>query len=291
MEAIGGAYEGKLSADGNTISGAWRSGGKSYTLTLTRATEATAWAIPEPRPRLTPMAADVSPEFEVATVKPTDPNNMRQSFSINGRHFSAHRNTLHGMIMFAYGVHPRQITGLPGWADSAFFDIEGQPDQPGEPSLDQWKVMLQKLLAERFQLTLHREKKELAVYTLVLAKNRPKLTKAEGASNDIPDQGMRGRGLLVERNANMDNFASMLQSSVLDRPVVDETGLKGRFDFTLRWTPDGFQSAGSGKAADNPDAPPDLFTAIQEQLGLKLESTKAPADVLVVDKIEKPSEN
>ena len=93
----------------------------------------------------------------------------------------------------------------------------------------------------------------------------------------------------------MADFAGLLQAAVLDRPVVDQTGLSGRFDFTLKWTPDESQFAGMGvhvpAAIDNPDAPPDLFTAIQEQLGLKLDSTKAPVDVLVIDSVQKPSSN
>jgi uncharacterized protein (TIGR03435 family) len=93
----------------------------------------------------------------------------------------------------------------------------------------------------------------------------------------------------------MEEFAGLMQSAVLDKPVIDQTGLAGRFDFTLKWTPDEFQFAGLGikppAPADNADAPPDLFTAMQQQLGLKLESTKAPADVLVIDHVEKPSEN
>ena len=97
------------------------------------------------------------------------------------------------------------------------------------------------------------------------------------------------------RNATMAEFAGVMQSAVLDRPVVDQTGLPGRYDFLLRWTPDEFQFGGLGirvpPPADNADAPPDLYTAIQQQLGLKLESTKAPAEVLVIEHVEKPSEN
>jgi uncharacterized protein (TIGR03435 family) len=105
----------------------------------------------------------------------------------------------------------------------------------------------------------------------------------------------RGLGVLPASNATMQDFAGLLQSAVLDRPVVDQTGLTGRWDFTLSWTPDESQFVGMGikvpAPSDKPDAPPGLFTAIQEQLGLKLDSIKAPVDVLVIDHVEKPSAN
>jgi uncharacterized protein (TIGR03435 family) len=98
---------------------------------------------------------------------------------------------------------------------------------------------------------------------------------------------------MFARNSNMDDFAGLMQSVVLDRPVVDQTGLSGRFDFQLNWNPDASQFSGQGARihSDAPDAPPDLFVAIQEQMGLQLKATKAPVDVMVIDKVEKPSEN
>jgi uncharacterized protein (TIGR03435 family) len=133
------------------------------------------------------------------------------------------------------------------------------------------------------------------VYAIVVGKNGPKLTKSEGDPNGLPGLFFRGLGVLPARNATMADFAGVMQGAVLDRPVVDQTGLSGRFDFTLTWTPDEFQFGGLGirvpPPADNAAAPPDLFTAMQEQLGLKLEATKAPAEVFVVDRVEKPSAN
>jgi uncharacterized protein (TIGR03435 family) len=155
--------------------------------------------------------------------------------------------------------------------------------------------MVQKLLADRFQLTFHRDKKELSVYTITVGKGGPKLIKSGGDPNGLPGIGFGRLGSLVARNANMADFARAMQSSALDRPVVDQTGISGRYDFTLTWTPEAGQFPGLGvdipKPPDTGDAPPDLFAAIQQQLGLKLESAKAAAEVLVVDKVEKPSEN
>ena len=144
-------------------------------------------------------------------------------------------------------------------------------------------------------MVFHLEQKQLSIYAIVLGKNGPKLTKSEGDPNGLPGLGFRGLGLLSARNANLGDFAGVMQTMVLDRPVVDQTGLAGRFDFTLNWSPDEFQFGGlTGRAprpADTSAERPDLFTAIQEQMGLKLESTKGAAEVLVIDKVSKPSEN
>jgi uncharacterized protein (TIGR03435 family) len=154
--------------------------------------------------------------------------------------------------------------------------------------------MIQKLLAERFKLAFHRDKKELGVYAIVVAKTGPKMTKSQGDPNGLPGLFFRGLGVLPAMNATMADFAGVMQSAVLDRPVVDHTELTGRWDFTLTWTPDEFQFGSLGIKVPPPSkdaTAPDLFTAFQEQLGLKLESTKAPAEVLVIDHVEKPTEN
>jgi uncharacterized protein (TIGR03435 family) len=292
VSTINGTYEGKINTDGTLIEGTWSQGAASFPLVLDRATNDTAWAIPAPP---TPMAADADPVFEVATIKPSNPDAPGKAFRVNGRQFSTLNTTLSDMITFAYSLHAKQIASGPDWLDKEKYDITAKPDGEGQPNDKQWKMMLQKLLANRFQLTFHREKKELPVYAIVVAKSGSKLTKSEGDPNGLPGLFFRGLGDLPARNANMADFAGLLQAAVLDRPVVDQTGLSGRYDFTLKWTPDESQFTGMGAhvptPTDNPDAPPDLFTAIQEQLGLRLESTKAPVDVLVIDRIEKPSAN
>lgn len=300
IPGIGGAYEGRLSADGNTIAGIWSQGQpKPLTLNLVRATPETAWTIPEPPPPPKPMAADANPSFEVATIKPSDPNRPGKAFQIRGREFLTLNTTVTDIITFIYGVHARQISGGPSWMDSEKFDINAKPDGEGQPNLDQYKTMAKKLLADRLKLAFHHDKKELAVYAITIAKGGAKLTKSEGNPNGPPALFFRGLGVLPARNASMSEFAEVMQGAVLDRPVVDQTGLTGKFDFTLQWTPDETQFAalrGGGPPptqppSDTTDARPDLFTAMQQQLGLKLESTRAPADVLVIDHVEKPSEN
>lgn len=293
IEMIDGKFEGKLSADGSLITGTWTQG-NPLPLILKRATPETEWTIPEPPPRPKPMPADAKPVFEVATIKPSKAGAPGKGFRMNGRQFTTLNTSLNDLMTFAFGIHVRQIVGGPAWFESEKYDLLATPDVEGQPNHDQIRGMMQKLLADRFQLKFHRDKKELSVYTILVAKGGPKLTKSESDSQ-LPGLFFRGLGNLPARNATMGEFAGLLQSAVLDKPVVDQTGLTGRFDFTLKWTPDEFQFSGLGikppAPTDSADAPPDLFTAIQQQLGLKLESTKAPAEVFVIDHVEKPSEN
>jgi uncharacterized protein (TIGR03435 family) len=294
VPGIGGTFEGKLSADGNAIAGTWSQGPGKIPLSLTRATNETAWAIPEPPPLVIPMKADADPGFEVATIKPSKPDQQGRVFTIQGKKVLAINMSVNDLITFAYNLHPRQLSGGPSWMETEKFDVAGEPDQPGRPNLKQMKLMMQKLLADRFKLTFHREKKELSVYAIVVAKGGPKLTKSE-ATGDTPGLLFQGLGKLPARNTTIAEFAAVMQDAVMDRPVVDQTGIKGRWDFALNWTPDPSQFVGLGVKVppppDDPSAPPDLFTALQQQAGLKMESTKAPVEILVVDKVEKPSEN
>jgi uncharacterized protein (TIGR03435 family) len=292
---IGGTYEGKLSADGKTITGNWNQG-TPLPLNLTRATPETEWTIPPPTPKLAPMDANANPSFEVATIKPSKPDEPGKAFLVRGNRFTTVNTTLSELMSFAYGVHPKQVIGAPDWAATAKFDIDAKPDGEGAPSDKQWKAMLQKLIVERYKLTFHHEKKELSVYVLTAAKTGQKMTKSEGDPNGLPGLFFHGRlGDLHVNNANMADFAGLLQQAVLDRPVLDQTGITGRWDFTLDWTPDDSQFNGMGvkipPPTDGANQPPALYTAIQEQIGLKLDATKAPADVMIIDHVEKPSEN
>lgn len=293
ISAIGGSYEGKLGDDGNTITGTWTQGAPAP-LNLTRATPATAWAIPEPPPAPKPMAADANLSFEVATIKPSNPAVPGQSILVGrggANMFTTTNTTLNDLLIFAYGVHPQQISGGPGWMGTDKFDITAKPEALGVPDATQLRTMVQKLLTERFNLTFHREKKELSAYTITVGKNGPKLSKNESGGN-LPGFGGRGPGAIGVRNSTMAEFAGFLQARILDRPVVDQTSLSGKWDFTLEWRPDPTQAA-----ANAPQLPPeiasrpDIFTAFQEQIGLKLESTKTPVEVIVIDRVEKPSEN
>jgi bla regulator protein blaR1 len=289
---IGVRYEGAVSADGNTVTGTFTQGTNPLPMTLARANTDTAWKIPEP-PK--PMAADAPALFEVATIKPSIPDRPGKLFTVKGRQVITINTTTSDLITFAYDLHMKQIIGGPAWMQSEKYDVTGQPESQGTPSRAQLSAMMQKLLEDRFKLTFHREKRELPAYAITVAPGGPKLTKNDTNPNGLPGLFFKGLGTLPGTNATMGDLARAMETAVLDRPVVDRTGLQGRWDFTLRWTPDETQFVNMGvrvpPPSNDPDAPPGLFTAFQEQLGLKLDSTRAPVEVLVVDRIEKPSEN
>lgn len=298
--SINGNYEGKLSADGKTIDGTWTQGAPTP-LTLTRATPETAWTIPDPPPPPKMMDANAKAEFEVATIKPSDPNQRGWGINVNRSGMLITRNTtLADLIKFAYDLHPKQVIGAPAWFDSDRFDVSGKPSSPGLPSVKQMQVMMQKMLVDRFSLTFHKDKKELTAYAITVSKGGDKIQKETNANSPLPGfGGPPQRGFNV-RNATLTEFASVMQAQFMDQPVVDQTGLGDvRYTFVLKFTPDAsmrpFGGAGAGPeaqpAAPDQDAPPDLFGAMEQQLGLHMQKTKAAVDVMVIDKIEKPSAN
>jgi len=233
---------------------------------------------------LKPMAPTAKPVFEVATIKPSDPAATGQGFQTRGRRIHVLNESVANMLMFAYGVHPKQILGSPDWLKERY-DIDGVPDLDGYPSVPQQQGMLQKLLEDRFKLKFHREKRDLSIYAITVSKGGPKLTRTASAPDSLRDQTGNNNGsqqTMRFTNNSMDDFADCLQY-FMDKPVVNQTNLPGHFDFTLQWTTTLAPTAGSEA--------PGMFTAIQEQLGLKLEATRGQVDVLVVDGLEHPSEN
>jgi uncharacterized protein (TIGR03435 family) len=294
--AMDASYEGKVSADGKSAAGTLKQGGQQLPLTLEHVNADTAWPIPKPTPALSLMDPKLEPGYEVATIKPSRPDQQGGGFTLQGRHLVATNFTVEGLITLAYNLHPKQVTGAPEWLTTDHYDLDVLPDHEGLPSLDQARGIVRKLLAERFALKFHEDTKELSVYVLSVAKAGPKFSKSGSDPSSPP--GLGGPpGRMMVRNASMEEFAQVMQMD-LDRPVVDQTGLKDRYDFVLKWTPDESQYGGrippsnSGdNGAANADALPSLFTAIQDQLGLKLDATKAPAKVFVIDHIEKPSAN
>jgi uncharacterized protein (TIGR03435 family) len=205
--------------------------------------------------------------------------------------------TLSDLIAFGYALQARQIVGGPAWMADEKYDLTGQPESQGMPNEGQLRALVRSFLADRFQLTLHRETRELPVYSLIVLPGGPKPALARNDSNPsgLPSLLFRGLGVLPAINASLADLAGVLQTAVLDRPVVDRTGLPGRYDFTLTWTPDESQFAGLGVRVPPPsgdaNAPPGLFTAVQEQLGIRLDSTRAPVEVVVIDRAERPSGN
>jgi uncharacterized protein (TIGR03435 family) len=288
---------------------------------LTSATGTTAAAIPivlglinapQSQAQSKPASEASLLSFEVASIKPN--NSGSSNISVNlapGGRFTARNITVKQLIEDAYDIQGFQISGAPGWLDSARYDIVAKAanspeDDPSHLSESERKTFeqqhrrrLQSLLAARFRLQIHNSSKEGAVYALVIAKNGSKLRAAKGKKPN--DRGMTMRPGQLEGQGVPISFLAEALSRQLSRIVVDNTGLAEIYDFTLKWTPDErpsqmFKNAGAGNedaanASPSGVSGPSVFTAIQEQLGLKLRSEKAPVDVLVIDHVEKPSEN
>jgi bla regulator protein BlaR1 len=256
-------------------------------------------------------------KFEVASIKPdktNDPGHVAIAARPDG--LTMTNFSLVMLIKMAYGVRDDQISGGPNWFSSETYDIEAKPDSsvaeelqklnPVQRTAEQMQ-MLRALLADRFQLTIHRENKELPVYVLVAAKNGPKIREAKpGDTYPNGIMGAEGRqgpgaggfqsqpGSLIAQAVPISYLVKAL-SGQLDRTVLDKTGLTGNYDFTLKWTPERQPAAYSQQAADSGAAyePPvtSIFAAIEAQLGLKLESQKGPVEVIVIDHVERPSGN
>ena len=261
-------------------------------MNLKHVTGGEAWAAPSKRSRIKTMAADADLAFDVVSLKLSNSERRGKGLGTRGTEYYAFNYTLTDMIVWAYNLNRHQIVGAAGWVDSEKYDLLAKPGGEGRPSQQQWKIMFQKMMADRFKLKFHREKKELTVYAIVAGKGAPKIIKSQEDPNGPISLVFHGPGDLPARNVTMAQFAGILQSSVLDRPVVDQSGISGRYDFHLVWTPDESQLRPTeGVPPDDPEAPPNLFAAMQEQLGLRLISTKADVDLLVIDHAEKASEN
>ncbi|MDR3703016.1 MAG: TIGR03435 family protein [Candidatus Sulfopaludibacter sp.] len=229
------------------------------------------------------LFAQEKPAFDVASVKPATRGGSDFRTYPGGRLHIANL-PLDVIIRQAYAVKHYQLTGGPSWLHTDEFDIEAKA--VGEPSRAQMMAMLQTLLADRFQLKVHRETREQNIYALTVAKNGPKLTPSTAAEFFIRLDRNTPRELpgvdytIAGQKATLAQIAEGLGDNQLDRPVLDRTGIPGEFDFKLRYAID-----------DNPDTGPSIFAAIQEQLGLKLEAARGPVAILVIEKAEKPSGN
>jgi uncharacterized protein (TIGR03435 family) len=242
---------------------------------------------PSPRP-----AFD---QFDVATVKPVEANaKSGRFFKMAGTHrWIATNYTLKNLIALAYDMNPRTISGGPGWIEDQHFTIEAvTPGEVAPLRLEQMR-MLRALLVERFALKFHRQDKEFSIYELTVAKGGPKL-KAAANPDDLPalvGVVYPGKIEIPAKSVTMDDFVAMLQRATLDRPTVNKTSLSGKYDFDLVFAPDETVYGGEiPKAPDDAPNPP-LFTAIQEQLGLKLEATHGMVSAMVVDSAQRPLAN
>jgi uncharacterized protein (TIGR03435 family) len=298
IDLNGTTYEGKMSADNNAIAGTWTQAVTSLPLDFSRATKETAWEIPAPPPPRKLMPADAEPGVEVATIKPNDSGGTSlQVLTFRGRNLITVNSSLADLMMFAYSVQMKQIIGAPDWLEKDRYDINATPDVEGTPTADQVRIMIRKLLADRFQLKFHHDKRELSAFVLTVGKDGAKLRPAQpnGNLHGIGMQPAKSGVMMFANNSPIPAFTSFLQSLVFDRPVVDQTGLTGRYDLTVTFTPDDSlfngHSLGFPKPADDVEPAPGLFDAMQQQLGLKLSAEKTQVDVLAIDHVEKPTAN
>jgi uncharacterized protein (TIGR03435 family) len=291
-DALSATYEGTFSADGNSIDGAvTQIGGAPQPLNFVRATPQTAWTIPEAVAPPKPMDPSADPGIEVATIKPMAVETRGRGIGVRGDTVTVTNYNLFNAITFAYDLHERQVTGGPPWLSTDRFEMVFKPDTPGQPNPRQLRRLMQKLLAERFQLKFHNEERELSVYTITeIPSTAHKMTAATPGPN-LPTLRYPRAGLLPARNATMSELAQSLQVAVMDRPVVNRTTIEGRFDFTLDWHPDETQFASFGTPNVPDTGKPNIYEAFREQLGLRLEATRAPATLMVIDSVQKPSEN
>ena len=253
------------------------------------------------------LLAAQMPQFEVASIKPTGPENLHRiniNFQSGGR-FTATGINAKLLIQEAFNVRDSQIIGGPSWLGNDGYDINAKTgtDNPGDarPATEEQRaaamsanrLRLQSLLVDRFHLKYHRETKEQQVFALVVGKSGVKMKESPEVAG-AAERGFRiSRASMSGKQVSIDSLAQAL-TRPLGRTVVNKTGLKGLYELNLEWTPDPGQSFGA-----SPDAPPQandapgpsIFSAIQEQLGLKIESEKAPVEQIVIDSIDKPSEN
>ena len=277
---------------------------KLYRLTvalLTAGILATASVASAQTSQLKRMPLDADPTFDVATIKPSTSGEANlQMLRFGENDFEMRNASLVDVITYAYNVQSKQIVGGPEWMSHDRYDIKAKPDILGVPSPGQMRSLVRKLLADRFKLTFHTEKKQMSAYVLTVAKTGSKLKQTEfrGPGMSFGLVPKRNGISLPVRNATISDFAGVLQSMVLDRPVVNNTELSDKYDFALTFMPDDSQFNGhppilNGQApnAEAVDASPSLFDAMQQQLGLKLDAQKTAVDTIAIDRVERPSAN
>jgi uncharacterized protein (TIGR03435 family) len=279
------SFEGRLIDGGRSMEGTWAQMGRTFPLTLRLAEGDAVWV----NQKLSAMVA-TDPAFEVATVKPTAAGATGGGIRARTRQFRVMNRTVEDLIEWAYQVRIRQIEGGPAWMREDHFDIAAEPNAPGQPSDEQYRVMGQKLLAERFGLKMHVVEKVFPVYRLVVAKTPVKMTPN--------DAGVERQGSIITRQVDenllvqgvgmsMPELSNVLMNFLEDRQIVDETGLQGSYDYVMTVPMSAFKGGAPGSDGD----PYPVFFAAVQQLGLKLETGTAPLKVIVIDQLEKPTAN
>jgi uncharacterized protein (TIGR03435 family) len=279
-------FRGKLSADGQSIAGTWKAGVQSFPLTLSLATPDTLWKREGPA-ALPPMAANADPSFEVATIKPAKLDEQHALFDLHARQFNATGMTATELIKIAYNVRGRQVLGGPSWLNQTRYDVVAEPDTPGRPSEDQSRLMVHKLLTERFHLVSRTSQQDFPVMALTLDPKAPRPTPSDANLN--PNSAMNARRdgddmVLQFSGTTIHDFLAFVMNTFQDKQLVDETGLTGIYDITLRL-------AG---VAQGPVSSDDIGTALvlgAQHAGFKFVSKKEPLTVVIIDHIDPPTPN
>jgi uncharacterized protein (TIGR03435 family) len=235
-----------------------------------------------------------SPAFEAASIKINNSGQRGSGISTYPARIKVINSTLKFCVMVAWNVKDFQVSGGGSWTDTERYDIDATAASPF--ARDEYRTMLQALLTDRFGLVIHGETHDKPGYALVVARNGPKLPPPVDDRSVLFSRTPTGDTTLKAPNVSMKRFAEAL-STTLETAVVDQTGIEGNFDVTMQWTPDPASlprlKSGEPGPAPPPDAipGPSIFTALQEKLGLKLESKKVPVEVIVIDRANRPSEN
>ena len=240
-------------------------------------------------------AFEANPTFAVATVK-LSPESEADDWGtqIRGHRFVATHVNMNDLIGYAYGMNAQQIDHAPAWFGSDRFDVEGVPDTEILPTRDEYRTMVQKTLVERFGLKFHPAQKMLTAYVLSVNSGGLKIQETVGQPYAAEGWGV-SRGRLQVKNMSFPGVARVMQRTIFDRPVVDETGLKGRYTFDLRWHPDepqfGQMQGLNVPADEGSEARDDIYTAARKQLGLSIQAKKTMVDVMVIDTASQPVAN
>jgi uncharacterized protein (TIGR03435 family) len=226
-------------------------------------------------PAARPQSTDNAAQFAVAAIRPNRPETIYAggAIDVNGRRFTASNASLKDLLVYAYMLHGDQLSGGPAWLSTDRFDVVAEAESTQALTQPVARKMVQRLLADRFGFQFHPDRKELSIYRIVPEQGGPRLTKSAGDPNGFRTFGFPMLGQMVMKNSTIAEFANFLQRYVLDRPVLDDSAIAGRYDFQLDWTADSSQFAGRANQLPAPSRgvePPDLFTAFREQLGLRL---------------------
>ena len=236
------------------------------------------------------------PTFEAVSIRPSPADARGGGYNISSGRLNGKNAGLKELVKFAYDLHDYQLSGATGWMDTDHYEILAT--FPGDTTNTKRAQMMQAMLADRFGLAIHKEGKEITGYSLVVGKNGAKLHAPDASQHEgmmLGRSRTSGQRTLTANSATMAGLAAIL-ADLLGRPVEDKTALAGVFDFNMEWTPDsseGIQKAGVEKqdAPGDGQTGPSIFTALQETLGLKLETRKVTVQAIVIDKAEKPSAN